>query len=58
MSELFKFGEMEDDDVAQLAKDQAYIQKLLKKDAELNKIWNDLNEEFDTNHKKKLEGTR
>ena len=31
---------MEDDDVAQLAKDQAYIQKLLKKDAELNKIWN------------------
>ena len=40
MSEPFKFGEMEDDDVAQLAKDQAYIQKLLKKDAELNKIWN------------------
>ena len=53
MSEPFKFGEMEDDDVAQLAKDQAYIQKLLKKDAELNKSWNDLNEELDYKSKPK-----
>lgn len=53
MDKPFKFGEVEEESASQLAKDQAYIQKLLQKDAQLSASWEALNKSFEPDSKNK-----
>lgn len=52
------FGMVDVDSPSQMAQDQAYMQKLLKKDAELNKLWNEVNDGFSSNAKDKKKETK